>query len=299
VRLSLPGFIGALERKSKSAYVLYGSNSLLIQGVLQEINASFSHASVAMNDLGAYANDLDTPLLFGAKPYVVHAEGTIQWPKVGPILRAWPRNHAVVVNGPSIPLPWSKSPEIAILPCYDFTLDDSKFMVARVAQRENIVLNDQTLRLCAELTQWGQWHSMMSVLSLAALHDGTLSMDEVGDLFPQSGDETALVILDTGRAPCWSGPVSDPIPMIRSWQRMMVQLLQYQYFLPQLGSEKAMDAVRPSVFFKHKNPLIKASCAWSKSRIIRCLSQLMNAEVAVKKNQLSVRTLLDRLMRLC
>ncbi len=299
MRLSLPGFIGALEQKSKSAYVLYGSNSLLIQGVLQEINASFSHASIAMNDLGTYANDLDTPLLFGSKPYVIHAEGTVQWPKVGPILRAWPRNHAVVVHGPSIPLPWSKSPEIAILPCYDFTLDDSKFMIERAAKRENIVLNGQTLRLCAELTQSGQWHSVMSVLSLAALHDGTLNIDDVGDLFPQSWDETALVMLDTGRAPCWNGPVSDPIPMIRAWQRMMVQLLQYQWFLPQMGSEKAMTAVRPSVFFKHKAPLIKASHAWSKNRIIRCLSQLMSAELAVKKNQISIGTLLDRLMRLC
>ena len=299
MRLSLPGFIGALEQKSMSAYVLYGSNSLLIQGVLQEINASFSHASIGINDLGAYANDLDTPLLFGRKPYVVHAEGTIQWPKVGPILRAWPRNHAVVLNGPSIPLPWSKSPEIAILPCYDFTVDDSKFMVARVAQRENILLNDQTLRLCAELTQSGQWHSVMSVLSLAALHDGPLNIDDVRDLFPQSWDETALVILDTGRAACWSGPVSDPIPMIRTWQRMMVQLLQYQWFLPQMGSEKAMDAVRPSVFFKHKTPLIKASHVWSKNRIIRCLSQLMIGEMAIKKNQTPIATLLDRLMRLC
>ena len=299
MRLSLPGFISALEKKSSSAYVLYGSNSLLIQGVLQEINASFSHETIGINDLGAYANDLDTPLLFGCKPYVVHGEGTIQWPKVGPILSAWPRNHAVVVHVPSIPLPWSKSPEIAILPCYDFTLDDSKFMVARAAKRENILLNGQTLRLCAELTQSGQWHSVMSVLSLAALQDGTLHMDDVGDLFPQSWDETALVILDTGRAACWSGPVSDPIPMIRSWQRIMVQLLQYQYFLPQLGSEKAMDALRPSVFFKHKIPLIKASQAWSKARIIRCLSQLMIGEMAVKKNQTPVRTLLDRLMRFC
>lgn len=299
MKLSLPGFIGALEQKSGSAYVLYGSNSLLIQGVLQEINASFSHASIGINDLGAYANDLDTPLLFGRKPYVVHAEGAIQWPKVGPILRAWPRNHAVVLNGPSIPLPWSKSPEIAILPCYDFTLDDSKFMVARAAQRENIQLNSQTLRLCAELTQSGQWHSVMSVLSLAALQDGTLNMDDVGDLFPHPWDETALVILDAGRSACWSGQISDPIPMIRTWQRLMVQLLQYQHFLAQMGSEKAMDAVRPSVFFKHKIPLIKASAAWSKTRIIRCLSQLMVGEMAIKKNQTPIATLLDRLMRLC
>ena len=296
--MSLPEWIGALEKKTFSAYVLYGSNSLFIQGVLQEMNTSFSHETVAINDLAAYANDLDTPMLFGHKPYVVHVEGTIQWPKVGPILRAWPRNHAVVIRGPSIPLPWSKSPEIAILPCYDVTLDDSTFMVMRVAKREKIVLDHHTVRLCAELTQNGQWHSVMSVLSLAAINDRPLNIEDVHQLFPLSGDETALAILDAGRIACWTGPISDPIPLIRSWQRLMMQLLQYQHFLPQMGSEKAMTALHPSVFFKHKTPLIKASQSWSKTRIIRCLNQLLISEMAVKKNPTSVRTLLDRLMRL-
>ena len=298
MRLSLTDFMGALEQKKCSAYVLYGTNSRLIQGILQEINASFSHASISVKDLGSYANDLDTPLLFGHKPYVIHAEGSIQWPIVGPILRAWPRNHAVVAHVPSIPLPWSKSPEIAIIPCYDFTLEDSKFMVMRVAKRENLVLDQNTVRLCAELTQNGQWHSIMSVLSLAALNDRSLNTEDVHHLFSESGDDAVLAILNAGRVACWSSPVSDPIPLIRSWQRLMMQLLHYQYFLPQMGSEKAITAIRPSVFFKHKTALIKASQSWSKPRIIRCLNQLLISEMAVKKNQTSVRTLFDRLMRL-
>ena len=297
MRLSLGQIMSALEQRTFSAYVLYGSNTPLIQGILQEINASFPYETIEMRDLSAYREDLETPLLFGHKPYAVHVEGVINWPKIGPILSAWPRNHAILVHAPSIPLPWSKKSEIAILPCYDCSLEESKRMVSRALMREKIHLDPQALRLCAELTQSGQWHSILSVLSLASEDNGSINPNDLHQLFPETWGETGLSILDAAGSTFLQDPIVEPLQVIRSWQRIMLQLYQYQHFLPNLGPDGALEAIRPHVFFKYKVPLTQAAVSWSKMRVIRCLGQLIQGEIAIKKNMDQASRVLNQLLR--
>jgi len=297
MKLSLTDVVPALEQEKVRAFVLYGNNPVLIQGVLQEINACFSHETIPFDRLKMYLEDLETPLLFGKKPYVLHLEGGTAWSTCVPILRSWPKHHAIVVQAASFPATWSKFPDIAAVACYDCTHEESRKMVRRYSLRDKIPLSADALDWCAGIAQSGQWHSMLSVLSLAAGGGKTLSLQDVQAIFPESWDEDQLAILDGGKHAL--DGVDDPVKVLRSWQRVVMQLWQLKQLLGHHTPEQAIESVRPVIFFKHKARLVRAAETWSKMKIMRCLGLLIQTETAIKKGTLPAQDMLERLLRQC
>jgi hypothetical protein len=202
-----------------------------------------------------------------------------------------------VICAPTCPLPWSKSPEIAAVACYESTLVESKTIVQRYMNRENVRLTPSALQWCALVTQSGQWHSVMGLMGLFSEPEKPIDLDDLQGFFPEYWDELGLAILDASTARWHQDAMDDPVKIIRSWQRLVLQLWQLKYFLKDQPPERAMELVRPLVFFKHKDPLLKAHKNWSKQRVIRCLSQLIQTEVAIKKEPHSAGALLVRLLR--
>jgi hypothetical protein len=203
----------------------------------------------------------------------------------------------VVVRAATCPLPWSKSSEIAAVACYDCSLVESKTITQRYMNREQIGLSPSALQWCAMVTQSGQWHSVIGVMGLFAGPEKQLDLEDLHGFFPEYWDALGLAILDGPKARFHQEEIDDPIKMIRSWQRAIMQLWQLKYFLNSQSQEKALDSVRPLIFFKHKDSLINACKSWSKQRIIRCLGQLIQTETALKKDPHQATALLVRLLR--
>jgi hypothetical protein len=299
MKLSLSQVVPSLEQKKLRAYVLYGGNAPLIQGVSQEINECFSHETIPAERLAQYRDDLAAPLLFGARPYLVHVEGVVSWPVVGPILSAWPMNHAVVLYASTIPLPWSRSSEIAAVGCYDCTLDESKTVVRRYLIRKKISLDAKSLEWCSAATQSGQWRGVMGVLELAAGSEKSIALGDIRHLFPEVSDGASLAILDPGKGHWDMGEIEDPIKILRSWQRIMLQVWQLKQLLQSKPLDQALESVRPMIFFKNKMPIGRAAETWSTGRIVRCLGRLVQTEVSLKKEPSIATTLLIRLLKNC
>jgi DNA polymerase III delta subunit len=297
MKLPLAQVVPSLGEKSIRSYVLYGSNAVLMQGIVQEINELFDYTSIPADQLLAYRDDLETPMLFGKKPYVVHVEGSINWSVLGPILRTWPKNYAVVAQMSTCPLPWSKYPDIAAVACYDCTLSESKAVLRRYLNREKITMEPEAFEWCAVLTQSGQWQNVMRVVSLMG-GDARKSfvLDDLRGIFPEPWHETSLAILQGGANSLSDDDMDDPIKIIRSWQRLMMQVWQLKQLLQTHSAETAMESVRPAVFFKHKAVVLKSAEKWSTMRVIRCLGQLIQAEVQIKKDPLMAKSLLLRLL---
>ena len=297
MKLSLAQVVPSLGEKSIRSYVLYGSNAGLIQGVVQEISERFDSMTVPADQLLTYRDDLETPLLFGKKPYVVLVEGSLAWSVLGPILKTWPKNYAIVASMSTCPLPWSKYPEIAAVACYDCTLVESKTVLNRYLEREKINLQGQALEWCALLTQSGQWHHVVrSIALMGGCSQKIFMLDDLEGLFPEPWHESSLSILQGPQHTLSAEEIDDPIKIIRSWQRLMMQVWQLKQLLRTQSAEKAVESVRPVVFFKHKALILKSAEKWSVMRIIRCLGQLIQTEVQVKKDPMMAKSWLLRLL---
>ena len=296
MKLSCAQVVPSLGEKTIRSYALYGSNAALMQGVIQEINEVFDSITVPADQLSAYRDDLETPLLFGTKPYVVLVEGSLPWSVLGPILRTWPKNYAIVVSMSTCPLPWSKYPEIAAVPCYECTLAESKTVMRRYFNREKIMLQADAFEWCALLTQSGQWRHVVRTVLLMGDTEKSVSLDDLRGLFPEPWHETSLSILQGSQHRLSEEDMDDPIKIIRAWQRLILQVWQLKQFLRTQSSEKAMESIRPIVFFKHQSVVLKSAEKWSMMRIMRCLGQLIQTEVLVKKEPMMAKSWLLRLL---
>lgn len=297
MKLSLDQVFPALKEKKYGAYVLYGHNTALIQGIKQEIDGAFSQESLSVDRLIQEGEEICAPRLFGTRTEVFHLHGNLQWPLVGPRLAAWPRECPIVTNCPSFSLPWSKSPKIAAVACYHCTSSESKTILRRHLMREGLHLQEAVLEWCAEFTRCGSWNTLVNLLSLTADGGEALNVDQLSQMFVTMTPEANLAILEGGD---WdlAGLEEDPLKILRSWQRSLVQLWQLKQLLPHQGAESAVETLRPVVFFKHKALLVHTAKKWSSARILRCLGQLVQAETTLKKSPLEARDLLQRLLRL-
>lgn len=295
MRLSLAQFTPSVIQRKIKGYALYGPNEALAHGLLKEITETTACRVIAEEDLISSANQIFMPSLFA--PVV----NTIIVPRVTAAKLSWHTDFVtslpekfVMIMVMALPYqPFLKSSTIATVGCYDATYEESKIILRRYMQKENLILTSSAADFCAELTQQGNWAEVCQILSLCK--DSPITCEKLHELFPLPERDLALVFLEKKQINLQN--VEEPIKIIRMWQKLFTQLWQLKILSEKYPREEALGLVTPPLFFKHSAALFKSIPLWTYAQLSKAMEDLLACELDIKQDSSKTAMIFTRLLQ--
>lgn len=162
--MTLIDLFPCIDSKQHSLFAVYGTNDGLVQGILKEIQDHFSFCHVDINAIDDHIDFLQQPILFGKKPTITLMYGQPSQKKVTHICNQWPKEYVLIFVGTS-PKGFMH-PSLRKVPCYTVSYTESKIILARQAQKNNVCLDKESLDFCGHHAKEGSWSQWISFLSL-------------------------------------------------------------------------------------------------------------------------------------
>ncbi len=290
-RLAVTDVWPGLQSQSYAVYILYGHSESLAQGLVQEVQDTWHGVSLEAGDLLDFCHTVQSPLLFGSHPLCAWIQSGWSWSGASDLVKQWPQSCPLIVRTATCPPAWHKVARVATVACYECSVADSRCIFLRHLKRLNVHVSSDVLDWCAAGCAHGEWSSWAHTLSLLD-QESCGDLGRVQALFGQRDDVSDLALFDKDMPPLAH---VDPIKVIRSWQRSVVQVWQIKQGLHQgLASDRVLSLVSPPPFFKHEARLVAVARQWSLAKISRVLTRCVEAEVEMKQGSvLTVESLLS------
>lgn len=280
-RLAMPDVWTGLHQGSYSVYILYGHSETLAQGLVQEVQDTWKGVSLEASDVSDFAHTVQSPLLFGSHPVFAWVSSGWSWSGAADMVKQWPVRCPLIVRTSTCPPVWHKVPSVATVACYECSVADSRCILQRHLQRLNVQVSPDVLDWCAYGSARGEWTSWAHTLSLLD-PEACRDLARVQALFDVTDELSSLALFDKDQPPLAN---ADPIKVIRSWQRSVMQAWQIKQGLNQgWSSDRALALVSPPPFFKHETTLVSVARQWSMAKLSRVLTRCVEAEVDMKQS---------------
>ncbi len=280
LRLSLGHIFPSILKKKFPMHLLYGPSDSLIQGIWTEISTEIKGKIVDEGDLISGTYQVGGASLFDAAPEVIFVPKASHLTWATSFINEIPQGYTVVLVGASAPPAMVRSEKIAVSPCYECSLEDSKMIAQRYARREGLSFAPQAFEMLAQWTREGQWAQACKNLKLC--EESPISINTIEFLMNMPSEEKSTAIL-TGYLP-HDLSSEDPLKTLRAWQRLMNQLWQFKVSLEKkMSVDQAIQELTPPLFFKHKPVLLAQHARWTMKNITQVLSTLLTQEVLLKQ----------------
>ena len=278
-KLSLAQVFPHIKNSLSPCFFLYGNNDILVQGILREIEESFSFCHVSFDNLNDHLRFLESPSLFGKKPLVTFVREGARQKGLQYFFEKWPKGLFLVVVAKSNFSSLEKCLNVKKVPCYEASIQESIHIFKRCIEKKRLSLGRDVLSFCAQQTKGGFWSEWALFLSLYPEHKINMDLVSEYSLLSEASE------LDCSLKPSFVRGFS--FLEVRSYQKLFLQARWLKSNLLFMSPDQSFKNIYPFVFFKNAKRVREIAKNKSFEGIFERLEQYFFIEIKMKKREIS------------
>lgn len=291
MRLEMQAFYPSVQLQKYSAFLLYGQNVSLQDGLLQEVIQLHKTRCLTEKEFLQDPHGFLTPSLFEIYSNNIFIISEIS-EKSFPLFQDFiSKNSCFIFLSSQLKTtsPWvqkfTKDVEKAAIACYQPCPKQSVFLTKRWLERYQITLSWNETQKIANGLQEGFWPEVIPLIALCP----DIPLEKLLLSFSETSDEDWFLLKNDRwfhKLNLWQE--RDPsfcISLIRSWQKTLMQLIKVRSQCEQGASMKeALQSAR--VFFREEPAFNAEYRSWDYKRCAFSFGKLFQAELCVKRGDM-------------